>query len=98
MTVFTVDINRKVTMLEGALIWDLAGSDDNVNSRWYIGQDIYDVFNRLSSQPVNAAQRAPFLQPLELILTGKTTAEYKEHELGEHHSTVFAKLLAYGIF
>ncbi|KAK4453311.1 histidine protein kinase NIK1 [Podospora aff. communis PSN243] len=94
MTVFTIDVNRKVTMLEGALIWNLAGSDNTCDSHWYIGQDIYHVFNRLSSQPANATQRAPFLEPLELILSGKATAEYKEHELdGRWYRTRFQPIV-----
>jgi len=84
MTVFTVDTNRQVTMLEGALIWDSVASDSDSNSRWYVGKNVYDVFNRLSSQlRKKDGQTPPFLQPLELILTGKATSEYQEHEIGK---------------
>lgn len=80
MTMFTVDIKRRVTMLEGALIWDAACD----KSRWYVGMDVYDVFNRLGSAP--EGQIPPFLEPLESVLTGKATADYQEHEIGRHFS------------
>ncbi|KAK0731485.1 hypothetical protein B0H67DRAFT_639877 [Lasiosphaeris hirsuta] len=78
MTMFTVDLDRKVTMLEGALIWD--SNCENSGSRWYIGQNVYDVFNRLNSQ-LPEGQMPPFLEPLESVLTGKATADFQEHEI-----------------
>lgn len=84
MTMFTVDLDSRVTMLEGALIWDSACDS---SSRWYIGQNVYDVFNRLNSLP--EGQMPPFLQPLESVLTGQATAEFQEHEIGEFFSSFF---------
>lgn len=78
MTMFTVDLDSRVTMLEGALIWD---STCDSSSRWYIGQNVYEVFNRLNSLP--EGQMPPFLQPLESVLTGLATAEFQEHEIGK---------------
>ncbi|KAM7192292.1 putative signal transduction histidine-protein kinase [Rhypophila sp. PSN 637] len=78
MTMFTVDLDGKVTMLEGALIWESQGP--NHNSKWYIGEDVYDVFNRLNSQ-LPQGQMPPFLKPLESVLAGLESDEIQEHEM-----------------
>lgn len=85
VTVFTTDLNRNVTMLEGALIWDTLGEDsvmDGVGSPWYIGENVYEVFNRLNSQ-LPHGQRPQFLQPIESILAGLPTEDLQEHEIGK---------------
>ena len=84
VTIFTVDLNRSVTMLEGALIWDTLSDDsvlDGVASPWYIGENVYEVFNRLNSQ-LPHGQRPQFLQPIESILAGLPTEDLQEHEIG----------------
>ncbi|KAK0729137.1 hypothetical protein B0T21DRAFT_292312 [Apiosordaria backusii] len=92
MTMFTVDLNRKITMIEGALIWDY--QCDNTTSRWFIGEDVYDVFNRLNSQ-LPEGQMPAFLSPLESILDGTTTREdFQEHEMdGRWYRTRFQPIL-----
>ncbi|KAK4205284.1 putative signal transduction histidine-protein kinase [Triangularia verruculosa] len=92
MTMFTVDMNRKITMIEGALIWD--HQCDNTTSRWFIGEDVYDVFNRLNSQ-LPEGQMPDFLSPLESILDGTTTREdFQEHEMdGRWYRTRFQPIL-----
>jgi len=80
MTVFTVDLNRRVSMLEGALIWD-CDRDSNASCRWYVGENVYDVFNRLNSG-LPEGQMPDFLIPLESILTGEVTATFQEHQIG----------------
>lgn len=80
MTVFTVDLSRQVSMLEGALIWD-SDHDSNATSRWYVGQNVYDVFNRLNSE-LPEGQMPEFLTPLESILAGEVTAAFQEHQIG----------------
>lgn len=82
MTIFTVDTDRRVTMLEGALIWDSNSHHDSTGSRWYVGQNVYHVFNRLNSQ-LPDGQMPPFLEPLESILTGQASANFQEHEMEE---------------
>jgi hypothetical protein len=73
-------LDHRITMLEGALIWDSLTCENNA-SRWYIGQNVYDVFNRLS--PQNGDGQVPqFLQPLEAIMTGKQAEDLQEHEIG----------------
>lgn len=79
MTIFTVDAHRKVTMLEGALVWD--SPYDSEVSRGYLGEDVYDVFNRLSPQ-LPRGLMPPFLKPLESILSGEAANNLDEHEIG----------------
>ncbi|KAK0734425.1 hsp90-like protein [Lasiosphaeria miniovina] len=92
MTMFTIDVNYKVTMLEGALIW---GSNcENNGSSWYIGENVYDVFNRLNSQ-LPEGQMPPFLIPLDCILSGRATEDFQEHEMeGRWYRTRFRPVTA----
>lgn len=82
VSIFTVDPNRKVTMLEGALIWGSIHDEDHDGSRWYIGENIYRVFNRLTDQ-VTEGERPKFLESIELILDGEVKEDLKEHGIGE---------------
>ncbi|KAK0618109.1 hsp90-like protein [Bombardia bombarda] len=87
MTMFTVDVDRKITMLEGALIWD--SHHENAASQWYIGQNVYEVFNRLNSA-LPEGQMPHFLKPLEPILAGEITDDPQEHEIeGRWYRTRF---------
>jgi len=81
VTLFTVDPNRRVTMLEGALIWNNT-YEENDKPRWYIGEDMYTVFNRLTEQ-MPEGERPDWLQPIEDVLEGKRTEDVKEHGLGK---------------
>jgi hypothetical protein len=80
VTLFTVDPNRRVTMLEGALIWNNTYEEND--NRWYIGEDMYTVFNRLTEQ-MPEGERPDWLQPIEDVLEGKRTEDVKEHGLGK---------------
>lgn len=82
VTIFSVDPNRCVTMLEGALIWNNTYEDNHDSSRWYIGENMYTVFNRLVDQ-LPEGEQLEFLQPIEDILQGMTTEDVKEHGLGK---------------
>ncbi|KAL1878624.1 hypothetical protein VTK73DRAFT_7705 [Phialemonium thermophilum] len=93
VTIFTVDLDRKITMLEGALIWDTLGEDadhtSGVDSPWYIGKNVYEVFNHLNSQ-LPHGQRPQFLEPIEAILAGEPTVDLQEHEIdGNFYRTRF---------
>jgi PAS domain S-box-containing protein len=83
MTIFNIDRSRKVTMLEGALIWN--SHCDSNEARWYIGENVYNVFNRLNPQ-LPEGTMPPFLEPLEGILSGTAEGIHKEqeeeHEMG----------------
>jgi hypothetical protein len=81
MTVFTVDRNRKVTMLEGALVHrDQTSPSDKNESKWYIGQDLFDVFDKLKGQ------RPPFLALVDSMLAGRAVFSIKEDEIGAQYS------------
>lgn len=69
-------------MLEGALIWNNTHEDSHDSSRWYIGENMYSVFSRLTNQVVQG-QQLDFLQPIEDILDRKYSEEVKEHGLGQ---------------
>lgn len=88
MTLFSVDRNRKITLLEGAFIWDLeseaSGSgDESANGKAskgedYIGKNVYDVF--YATGPRSRRDGIPeSLRPIEDILTGKTMEDVHEH-------------------
>ncbi|KLU88022.1 hypothetical protein MAPG_07009 [Magnaporthiopsis poae ATCC 64411] len=84
VTIFTVDTDRKVTMLEGSLSWDATGEryrDHEDGSRWYLGHNMYEVFNRLNSH-LEDGERPPFLEPVESILAGRSTEDIQEHGIG----------------
>lgn len=83
MTMFAVDPNRKVTLLEGSLIWD-ALSPERSGPSWFIGKDVYEVFNNLNQQ-LPDGQTPAFLQPLESILGGKSPVELQDHKFGKYH-------------
>ncbi|KAG6009161.1 hypothetical protein E4U21_003231 [Claviceps maximensis] len=82
VTIFTVDQQRRVTMLEGALIWNNTHEDSHDSSRWYIGENMYSVFNRLTNR-VTQGKQLDFLQPIEDILDKKYSEEVKEHGLDD---------------
>ncbi|KAK7429184.1 hypothetical protein QQZ08_004194 [Neonectria magnoliae] len=82
VTLFTVDPNRKVTMLEGALIWNNTHEENHDGTRWFIGEDMYTVFNRLTAQLADG-ERPEFLGPIEHILDGTTTEDVHEHGIDD---------------
>lgn len=88
MTLFSVDRNRKITLLEGAFIWDLeseagGSGDESASGRPskgedYIGKNVYDVF--YATGPRSRRDGIPeSLRPIEDILTGKTMEDVHEH-------------------
>lgn len=70
-------------MLEGALIWDLHDdTNGQEDTRWFIGENMYKVFNRLTAQLADG-ERPEFLEPIEKILDGKATEDVHEHPIGK---------------
>ncbi|OLN86778.1 Two-component system protein A 2 [Colletotrichum chlorophyti] len=94
VTIFTVDTNRRLTMLEGALMWDNNGEDgQGIDSSWFIGKDMYEVFNRLNTQ-LKTGERPKFLRPIEDILAGGKTEEVAEHGMdGRWYRTRFLPII-----
>ncbi|KAG7292582.1 hypothetical protein NEMBOFW57_002617 [Staphylotrichum longicolle] len=76
ITLFAVDSNRKVTMLDGALV---KGSPW-AKSKWHIGKDVCDVFSRLDSN-LPEGQMPPFLASLEAVLSGEVVEDVQKHEI-----------------
>lgn len=91
-TIFSVDRNRKVTMLEGALIWNRfkAGkaheedsSDDDLYALKYVGQNVEEVFNDLNPR-MRQGEIPAFLNPLHEMIDGKLKRDFtQEHEIGK---------------
>jgi hypothetical protein len=71
-----------MTMLEGALIWNNTYEDLHDASRWYIGENVYTVYNRLAHH-VPEGEKLEFLRPIEDILQGRSTEDVREHGLGK---------------
>lgn len=82
VTLFTVDMRRRVTMFEGALIWNSSHEESNDGLPWFIGEDMYTVFERVVAQMAEREQ-PDFLRPIEHILDGKMAEFVKEHKLGK---------------
>jgi PAS domain S-box-containing protein len=102
VTLFSVDRNRNLTLLEGAFIWDLDsefGSGDESNgpnkSDQYLGKNVYEVFSQSNmSKDGRRSSVAPSLQPIEDILTGKTMEDVHEHSIdGRWYRTRFVPVL-----
>jgi len=104
VTLFSVDRNRNLTLLEGAFIWDTdsesASNDDSTSasgkaseSEDYIGKNIYDVF--YSKNAVNSREQIPpSLQAIEDILVGKVTEDVHEHYIDNRwYRTKFVPVL-----
>ncbi|KAM5355536.1 hypothetical protein ACJ41O_002182 [Fusarium nematophilum] len=93
VTIFTVDPNRRVTMLEGALIWNNTHEESHDGTRWFVGENMYKVFNRLTAQ-LPDGERPEFLEPIELMLDGKATEDVKEHGIDDRwYRTRFLPML-----
>ncbi|KAK7967486.1 uncharacterized protein PG986_001763 [Apiospora aurea] len=90
-TIFSVDWEGKVTMIEGALIWNGIKDgtidneeDDSRDGSRYIGRGVDDVFNDLSTR-AGKGDIPSFLKPVKDLLAGKKTREMvQEHEIDSH--------------
>ncbi|KAK8031786.1 hypothetical protein PG990_001520 [Apiospora arundinis] len=90
-TIFSVDKEGKVTMIEGALIWNgiKDGTIDNEEDETrdgsrYIGKGVDDVFNDLSTR-AGKGDIPGFLKPVKELLAGKRMREMvQEHEIDSH--------------
>ncbi|ORY57135.1 uncharacterized protein BCR38DRAFT_354844 [Pseudomassariella vexata] len=89
-TIFSVDRERRVTMLEGALIWNAPGDtasdndSEDLETRRYIGMNVDEVFNDLSPQ-LRQGEMPAFLAPIHDMICGrKQRAVVQEHKIDEH--------------
>ena len=74
VTIFVTGRSHKLTMLEGELTQELAMANSSKASsdKWYIGQDVFDVFRHLDPS-------IAFQEPIEEVFTGKRKRDYVEH-------------------
>lgn len=71
-------------MLEGALIWDNTYEERrHEDSRWFIGENMYTVFNRLTEQ-LPDGELPEWLKHIEDVLEGKVAEDVREHGLGKN--------------
>ncbi|SPO07692.1 related to histidine kinase [Cephalotrichum gorgonifer] len=85
VTLFTVDIDRRLLMFEGALALDAKwkqpfNSEDQVRPEWFIGENVYEVFARMGHD-IPARERLDFLQPIEDVFSGKEAKGVREHTI-----------------
>lgn len=102
VTLFAVDRNRMITLLEGAFIWDLEkdaeSGDESVSSKpnagdHFVGRSVYEVLSQ-SKSPRDKDGIPSSLKPIEDILTGKSMEEVQEHCIDERwYSTKFVPVL-----
>ncbi|KAI1655311.1 hypothetical protein F4813DRAFT_391733 [Daldinia decipiens] len=88
-TIFSVDLNLKLTMLEGAVSWisgkdDTASNDaDQLDPPTYVGKNIEEVFINLNPRLL-PSEFSAFLEPVRRILSGELTTEtVHEHKLDD---------------
>ena len=74
VTLWAVDCERKITLLEGKLMW--AVSDEDIGSE-SIGKNVYDVFG----QHNGGADLPLYKQPIEAILNGVQKEMISEHHI-----------------
>ncbi|PQE20359.1 hypothetical protein CJF30_00001680 [Rutstroemia sp. NJR-2017a BBW] len=102
VTLFSVDRNRNLNLLEGSFIWDLesevGSSDESVNGRQnrseeYIGKNVYSVFSHPNGEDLVDGVPSS-LSPIEDILTGKTLEGHMEHSIDNRwYRTKFVPVL-----
>lgn len=102
VTLFSVDRNRNITLLEGAFIWNNDGgesgnessSSKHISSEEYVGKNVYDVFYDSETRSRKKGEIPRPLQPIEDILTGKVMEDVYEHEIdGRWYRTRFVPVL-----
>lgn len=69
------------------MIWDTHSDDDLGNSRWFVGENVYKVFNRLTEHLAEGIQ-PDFLRPIETILDGGSSEGIG---LDEHRFSEFTR-------
>ncbi|KAI0895387.1 hypothetical protein F4806DRAFT_496952 [Annulohypoxylon nitens] len=86
-TIFAVDQDLKVTMLEGAMTWNGAKGEDfgGTDPRMYVGKCIDTVFTDLNPH-LRLDEFPEFLDPLKRVLAGEQTSEtVHEHKLDDSY-------------
>lgn len=79
-------------MLEGALIWNNTWEDNQDGNRWYIGENMTTVFNRLTEDTTND-ECPDWLQPVDDIFEGRVSDDVVEHGIGKLNAVTGVKML-----
>ena len=74
VTVWAIDTDRNLTLLEGEIIWKESPEE---NHRDWIGKKFYDVFG----QHLGNTDLPRYTKPIEAILTGKSQELVQEHHV-----------------
>ncbi|CAN8101426.1 unnamed protein product [Discula destructiva] len=82
VTIFTVDTQRKITMLEGALIEN--ANMDQLSEDSCLGGNVDDVFNRLHPE-LPEGQRPDFLAAVDAIIDRKSSDALVEHSINDRY-------------
>lgn len=90
VTIFTVDLDRKITMLEGALIENADLASDS-QPGWCMGGNVDEVFNRLHPE-LPEGQRPDFLAAIDAIIARKPGDMVVEHSIGKRPGLAFLPL------
>jgi len=91
VTVWVVNKDRKLTFLEGKLMWDPAEEDITSES---IGNNVYDVFGRYGGK----IDILLYKGPIERILNGDNVEQVQEHHIdgnGRDYRTRFVPMLGH---
>ena len=70
-------------MLEGALIWQNNQEPTLNDHRWFIGENIYKVFDRITTQQPEVEGRPEWLRAIEDVLEGRVPDDVVQHQLGK---------------
>lgn len=81
VTLFTVDLERKITMLEGSLI-EKADISLNSSPGWYLGGIVDEVFNRLHPE-LPLGERPDFLSAIDAVINQESSDVVVEHRIGQ---------------
>lgn len=102
VTLFSVNRERQITLLEGAFIWDLdsdiGSGDESSNGKQslsdaFIGRNVYDVLYK-SKIPRDNGSIPASLKSIEDILTGKTMEDVQENCIDDRwYRTRFVPIL-----
>ena len=74
VTVWAIDSNRNLTLMEGNLMWEGKQGDDRAD---IIGKNVYDAFGR----HLGEKDLPRYMKPIETILSGKSNEFVSEHHI-----------------
>ncbi|KAI9840558.1 MAG: hypothetical protein M1837_001538 [Sclerophora amabilis] len=87
VTVWAVDRHRKLTLLEGRMMWEIGKDPDECSQpNAFIGKNIYEAFGEHADSGI--------LDPLEEILSGKTAVQVSEFLMSDRwYKTRFVPIM-----